>query len=284
MYNIDIQTNPYSSFNYWFIPTTYGVYEIYKEGALYGSYYMHKDTIKLPDNTPIVNPSILVDFENWKARPEGRISSVMDYPETADDAIELYDTLIVGIAAIRTFKSTKQDPDQYIEKFQSVLSWLHSTDFYTAPASTVYHDSEPHGLLYHTLRVIFNIWELHSISKFQKCELDSLTLCALTHDWCKIGLYSTYQRNVKSETTGKWEQVTAYRRDEPTIPLGHGVESLYKAMKVFKLNDEEAAAIRWHMGEYNVASNEVNELHAANERYPLVQMLQFADRLSIVKY
>ena len=63
-----------------------------------------------------------------------------------------------------------------------------------------------------------------------------------------------------------------------------GMQELYKAMKVFKLNDEEAAAIRWHMGEYNVASNEVNELHAANERYPLVQMLQFADRLSIVKY
>ena len=106
----------------------------------------------------------------------------------------------------------------------------------------------------------------------------------MTHDWCKIGLYSTYQRNVKSETTGKWEQVTAYRREEPTIPLGHGVESLYKTIKAFKITDEEATAIRWHMGEYNVASNEVNELHAANERYPLVQMLQFADRLSIVKY
>ena len=55
-------------------------------------------------------------------------------------------------------------------------------------------------------------------------------------------------------------------------------------MKFFKLSQEEALAIRWHMGEYNVADNEMNELHYANENYPLVFLLQFADRLSITNY
>ena len=272
----------YSQFTYWFVPTSYNQYELYKNGELYGSYSEH--SIKLIDGTPIVDPVIHAEFEQYIRRPEGYLGNNLNFPTDIADAIQLYDNLIVGISLIRVFKNLKQDPDKFIDKATSILNWLHTTDFYNAPASTIYHDSEPHGLLFHTLRVIFNIWELHKLSKFQSCCLDSITLCALTHDWCKIGLYSTYQRNVKNEVTGKWEQVTAYRREEPTIPLGHGVESLYKTMKAFKLTDEEAAAIRWHMGEYNVADNEVNELHAANERYPLVQMIQFADRLSIVKY
>lgn len=273
---------PYSEFTYWFVPINHNIYEVYKDGELYGSY--NSGTIKLLDNTPIVNTELESDFNKWQSRPESLVGYVNFDLNNVESTIHMYDTLIAGVSLIKTFKNTKQDPDNSIKRIESVLNWLHSTDFYDAPASTIYHDSEPHGLLKHTLRVVSNIWELQSISKFQSCTLDSITLCALTHDWCKIGLYSTYQRNVKNETTGKWEQVTAYKREEPSIPLGHGVESLYKTMKVFKVTDEEAAAIRWHMGEYNAASNELNELHAANERYPLVQLLQFADRLSITKY
>ena len=66
--------------------------------------------------------------------------------------------------------------------------------------------------------------------------------------------------------------------------LGHGVSSMFLASRFFKLSVEEAAAIRWHMGDYNVADNEMNDLHQANETYPMVQLLQFADRLSRVKY
>lgn len=273
---------PYSEFTYWFVPINRNIYEVYKDGELYGSY--NSGTIKLLDNTPIVNTELESDFNKWQSRPESLVGYANFDLNNVESTIHMYDALIAGVSLIKTFKNTKQDPDNSIKRIESVLNWLHSTDFYDAPASTIYHDSEPHGLLKHTLRVVSNIWELQSISKFQSCTLDSLTLCALTHDWCKIGLYSTYQRNVKNETTGKWEQVTAYKREEPSIPLGHGVESLYKTMKVFKVTDEEAAAIRWHMGEYNAASNELNELHAANERYPLVQLLQFADRLSITKY
>lgn len=273
---------PYSEFTYWFVPINRNIYEVYKDGELYGSY--NSGTIKLLDNTPIVNTELESDFNKWQSRPESLVGYANFDLNNVESTIHMYDTLIAGVSLIKTFKNTKQDPDNSIKRIESVLNWLHSTDFYDAPASTIYHDSEPHGLLKHTLRVVSNIWELQSISKFQSCTLDSITLCALTHDWCKIGLYSTYQRNVKNETTGKWEQVTAYKREEPSIPLGHGVESLYKTMKVFKVTDEEAAAIRWHMGEYNAASNELNELHAANERYPLVQLLQFADRLSITKY
>lgn len=45
-----------------------------------------------------------------------------------------------------------------------------------------------------------------------------------------------------------------------------------------------ALAIRWHMGRWNVVDSEVNDLQTANENYPMVHMIQFADQLSIVNY
>ena len=59
---------------------------------------------------------------------------------------------------------------------------------------------------------------------------------------------------------------------------------MFFSSKFFRLSSEEAVAIRWHMGEYNVASNESSELHLANEAFPLVFLIQFADRLAITKY
>ena len=56
------------------------------------------------------------------------------------------------------------------------------------------------------------------------------------------------------------------------------------ANKFFKLDLAECLAIRWHMGRWNVSESEVNEFQQANEQYPLVHMLQFADRLAITAY
>ena len=91
---------------------------------------------------------------------------------------------------------------------------------------------------------------------------------------------------VKNEETGQWEKKLAYRRSVNTCigSFGHGVTSLYLASRLFSLSNDEALAIRWHMGEYNVCDAEMNELHLSNETFPIVQMIQFADRLSITKY
>lgn len=164
------------------------------------------------------------------------------------------------------------------------LAWLHTTDFFVAPASTIYHNHERGGLLNHTLQVVDAIIDLHNCRKFKYVSLKSAVLVALVHDWCKIGLYESYTKNVKDDN-GIWKQEIAYKhKDTPFVTFGHGVSSLYLISRFINLSTEEALAVRWHMGEYNVAHNEMNELHSANETYPLVQMLQFADRLSIVKY
>lgn len=169
--------------------------------------------------------------------------------------------------------------------YTSCIDWLHSTDFYVAPASTIYHHHFQGGLLQHSLDVVRCMIDLKRCDKFKKVSVYDMILVALVHDWCKIGLYESFMKNVKDEVTGTWKQEIAYKhRSNPLMCLGHGVSSMYLIQKFVNISLEEALAIRWHMGEYNVADNEMNDLHQANEAYPLVQMLQFADRMSITKF
>ena len=177
-----------------------------------------------------------------------------------------------------------QNPDNYDNYIEKILNWLSNTDFYEAPASTIYHESFKHGLLYHTLTVYNNMLELFEIPKFNSVPIDSGALCCLTHDWCKINLYESYKRNVKNEQTGAWEKVDAYKRGTFNYPFGHGAASMFMAMKMFKLTEEEALAIRWHMSMFNVCDSEINEYQQACEQFPLVHLLQFSDQLSITEY
>lgn len=166
----------------------------------------------------------------------------------------------------------------------SMLQWIRSTDFYAAPASSNHHESYQGGLLVHSLNVYNHMVDLTTLSIFEKVNVAEATIVALVHDWCKIGYYESYEKNVKNDSTGKWEKKSAYRINQKGIPLGHGATSLYLAMHVMRLTNEQALAIRWHMGEYNVADNEVNELQTANLKYPMVYLIQFADRLACTSY
>ena len=171
--------------------------------------------------------------------------------------------------------------DELSEKYaQRALAWLETTDFYTAPASTKYHDNDASGLLRHTLKVVNNVTELSHMSQFKDVNLAEAILAAIVHDWCKINFYEEYMRNVKDEETGKWEKVPAYRCKDSEFPFGHGVTSLFIAEKIFKLSVEQALAVRWHMSLSDVSEYEKYDLYAANARYPMVLLLQIADQLS----
>lgn len=220
-------------------------------------------------------------------RPERLLGeSVPINDKSNEENIENYEKLM--FACVLEKYHEKFAPEQY-EKYagqttKALLTWLRATDFYKAPASSFDHDSVYGGLLYHSLNVYNSILDVIKLNKFDTVSVLSAAITSLVHDWCKIGLYESYNRNVKNEDTGKWEQVLSYRINQTGAPLGHGTTSMFLASKFFQLTLEEASAIRWHMGEYNVAHNEMNELHKANESFPLCYALQFADRLSCVKY
>ena len=202
--------------------------------------------------------------------------------QNLEQLAETYDTLLCLAFLERASRSSvKIDP---FDTMAYMIDWLRSTDFYTAPASTQYHESHPGGLLLHSLKVYNKAMSLRALPEFKSVQLASLVIVALVHDWCKIGMYTTYQKNVKNEKTGAWEKKTAYKREQKGLTLGHGITSMYLINQFLPLNVDEALAIRWHMSHWDVSDVQVNELQASNENYPLVHLLQFADQLSITTY
>jgi len=188
---------------------------------------------------------------------------------------------------------TIENPAKVFPYIKHLIEWLRTKDFYTAPASTKYHDAYHGGLLNHSLEVYNQLVGLRSVPKFRKVvdeQWYSAVLVALVHDWCKIGRYESYLRNVQNEDTGIWEKVPAFRYKEDGVArFGHGTQSLIMAMQICNskytaLTFEEMAAIRWHMNSWDMSDYDVNDLSKCNDSIPLVKMIQFADQLAITNY
>lgn len=214
--------------------------------------------------------NMIADLHNFQRIDFATYNSV----DTGLNLMDEYETLMLNVF------EKKGAVDQGI----NIVQWLRTTDFYSAPASTQFHEAYAGGLVHHTLKVVAEIIELCKLPKFASVDITSAVLAALCHDWCKINMYEAYQRNVKNDE-GKWEQVTAYRRNPQGVPLGHGTTSMFLLTRFSnKVTTDEALAIRWHMGRWYACDSELNELQSANENCPLVHLLQFADQLAITSY
>lgn len=154
-----------------------------------------------------------------------------------------------------------------------LLEWLESTDFFEAPASTHYHGSYPGGLVEHRLNVYY---ELLGAVRFPTITAETYAVVALLHDICKADYYAKGTKNQKN-SDGKWETVPCYTVHEK-FPFGHGEKSAFLVQRFMALTDDEALAIRWHMGAYDDASKGGSKvLSAAMAATPLVYALHAAD-------
>lgn len=255
------------------------------DGSRIGSIDESKEPndISINDNCP--EALIWADFDEFKKRPEYIMHeySLRSWILNSEDLSKTYDKLLES--CIYCIENKINETEVAEKMTNRALEWLHTTDFYTSPASTRFHEAYDGGLLEHTLNVVVELIELHNVHAFRYTDLARAIECALVHDWCKIGKYESYMRNVKNESTGVWEQVKAYRVNEGIkFSFGHGVASMYIASTLLKLNKEQKLAIRWHMGRWYVADDEINDLQYSNEVYPMVHMLQFADQLAITRY
>ena len=152
------------------------------------------------------------------------------------------------------------------------------SDFFTAPASTRYHGAYEGGLLEHSLNVY------HCLKAYLACDRvrevyhmeypeESIAICALLHDICKMNFYTVDFRNSKN-AAGQWEKVPYYKIDD-RLPYGHGEKSVFMIQFFMHLRKEEAMAIRWHMG--FSGPEDANTIGRAMERYPLAFALCTAD-------
>ena len=166
-----------------------------------------------------------------------------------------------------------------------LLAWLESTDFFTAPAGAKHHGAHAGGLVVHSLNVWNRLREITLRDTINgKAILDltpetneTVAILALLHDVCKVGVYHTETKRRRNPDTGTWEDYQAYTFRDP-FPLGHGEKSLYLITKYMALTEEEALAIRWHMGAFDDAvKGGSRALDAAMDVSPGVWRLHEAD-------
>lgn len=169
-------------------------------------------------------------------------------------------------AFISVFKSNIKRPGA-----ENLLRYMEESGFFEDPASTKYHLATKGGLCKHSLNVyarllLLSASENSNYPNFQMAKslsLESVAIVALLHDLCKAGTYG--------KRDGKY-----YSADP--FPYGHGEKSVYLIQKYMQLTDEEAMAIRYHMGSWN----EGDKANAGKvfEKYPLAFLLHVADEFA----
>lgn len=160
-----------------------------------------------------------------------------------------------------------------------LLEWLDKSDFFTCPASARRHSAYKGGLCVHSINVYKRLVKLltaeYGENWSEKVSPESVAIIGLLHDVCKVGTYVEDVRNVKVD--GVWVQ-KPYYKVEDNLPYGHGEKSVYMISGFMKLTREEALAINWHMGEFDVrVQNGSYMMSDTFYKYPLCFFAHLAD-------
>lgn len=168
------------------------------------------------------------------------------------------------------------------EGSEELLAWLERSDMFSAPASTQFHLAERGGLCAHSVHVfqrLVDVYKMVNPYDIPDATMESLAICGLLHDLCKVNFYTESFRNVKN-AEGKWESVPFYKVEDK-LCYGHGEGSVYIISGFMKLTREEALAIRWHMGGFTDSVRGGSyALNGAYEKYQLCPMLNIADMMA----
>jgi len=203
------------------------------------------------------------------------------------------------------------------EGMDDLITFLkEKTDFFTAPASVRNHGAFPGGLLKHSLNVLACADKINGCYDTPYAD-SSITIVSLLHDVCKVNCYiavdepptspqlkylTSLMAKVGLKVPVKLNKAYAgdlidfmlnsYKNDgvilpyvfnykyKDSLPLGHGEKSLYIISRFIKLSVEEALAIRWHMGAFDLNQQSPYQRYAFSDAVKmskLVTILQLAD-------
>ena len=155
---------------------------------------------------------------------------------------------------------------------------LNQSDFFTAPASGRRHNNFDGGLVEHSLnvynRLLNNVKTEYGENYAQKISNESIAIMGLLHDLCKVNTYTKDLRNQKID--GVWQQVPYYAYSN-SLPYGHGEKSVYIINGFMRLTREEAIAINWHMGGFDLRCQGGSDMADAFKMYPLAVLLHVSD-------
>lgn len=160
-----------------------------------------------------------------------------------------------------------------------MVDYLNKSDFFSAPASAKFHMAETGGLCLHSINVYNRLRALVRAEYGEKYadvyNDETIAVCGLLHDVCKVNYYAIEMRNVKEE--GGWVKKPFFKVDE-RFPYGHGEKSVFIINQYMKLSAEEAMAINWHMGGFDArvlgGSYSLSDAYA---KFKLALLLHIAD-------
>ena len=165
------------------------------------------------------------------------------------------------------------------EGASELLKYLCGSDFFTAPASSRFHSNFEGGLCAHSLNVYRRLDELvrmhEAAGDIQPGSIseESVAVCGLLHDLCKVDFYAVQTRNVKKN--GEWVSVPYYTISD-NLPYGHGEKSVYMITGFMRLTRDESFAIRYHMG-FSSEYDDPRSIGYTFEHFPLAFALSTAD-------
>ena len=157
---------------------------------------------------------------------------------------------------------------------KSLLDWIESNGFFSAPASARHHGSFLGGLALHSVNVFNRLLHINADEEKRRqstqYDLETVAICGLLHDLCKIDAYKEAQ-----EGSSRRYDITKH------FPAGHGEKSVILIMRFMHLTDEEVLAIRWHMGQYDFyAKGGGYDMDNAFHQCKLAVMLHLADMMA----
>lgn len=175
------------------------------------------------------------------------------------------------------------------EGVDELIEFLLNSDFFTAPASALYHKDVEGGLCAHSLNVYEN---LDKLAKLYCPDMphDTIVIVSLLHDLAKVDFYEKYTKNEKvycengdkSDAGGRYSWVSSekYRVKQPSdreyMWGEHGLNSYMIAKDFIKMSNGEATAIiNHHMNLDNgKPRDDISEIY---NRYPTASLLHLAD-------
>jgi len=135
--------------------------------------------------------------------------------------------------------------------------------YFRAPASKGHHLAVPGGLVRHSINVTKRLVDLTKALDLKWPRKESPYLVGMLHDVVKARTYRVDEAATASPIRPKYKYV-------PTVYGGHGAASVMMITSELQksLYPEEALAIRWHMGAFGLAGDELKEYDAALHACP----------------
>lgn len=146
---------------------------------------------------------------------------------------------------------------------ESLLDYLLAYDYFTALASTVFRESYPGGPCLHSLNLV-SAFDAANEKLNHPAPNDSVVICGLLHDLCKVGAYIPIDRGYTSVKSCK----------------GHATLSISRIKEHIQLTPQEDDIIRYHMGLFGIFTYHEHDtlaLFKAISRNPHVQIFAALD-------